>query len=97
MLTQQDRYEAKKMRLKAIRNEWGRRIETLRATADWPYTREQRHEYSRLVAHYTEAQERLNHFIRTSVGIHAPHRLTPTREETMRRRLARYGIKPVWD
>ena len=62
---QQTKYEAKKAKLKRIKWILGDRLEEWRSWG-WPLSREQEREYSKRVRAYTEARDKLDHYIKTS-------------------------------
>jgi hypothetical protein len=72
-------YEAKKARLKRVRDEAGRRLDAQRGTHDSLA-------YARAIELYTEAQEKLSRFIRNSVA-HRNRRMERIAECETRRTL----------
>lgn len=64
--TQQAKYEAKKQKLKAIKNAWGDKLHELHDRT-WPRTREWNIAWSFAINGYSEANDRLKNFIKQSL------------------------------
>jgi hypothetical protein len=97
---QQAKYEARKMLLKRIKEEWGRRLDAyaLKRAADPAFDyRVYDPEYGRLLNAWTDARDRARRYIARSIAVHVPHEVIPSRADRRLVKLHRWGLKGVWE